>query len=95
MPRVVRSAVLLNEHGLHARPISKLLEVARRFGAALVVRSDGARADGRKMLQMLTLAAPCGAALEFEADGDDAEALVDALVALVESRFGEEPPASP
>jgi phosphocarrier protein NPr len=44
---------------------------------------------------MLTLAAPCGAALEFEAEGDDAQALVDALVALVESRFGEEPPSPP
>ena len=95
MPRVVRSVVLLNEHGLHARPISRLLEVARRFGASLVIRCDGAKADGRRMLQMLTLAAPCGASLEFEADGDDAQALVDALVALVESRFGEEPPAPP
>jgi phosphotransferase system HPr-like phosphotransfer protein len=42
------------------------------------------------MLQMLTLAAPPGAVLEFEADGEDAEALVSALEKVIAERFHEE-----
>ena len=90
MPQASRSAKLVNAQGLHARPIGRLLEVARAHQATLVVSCDGARADGRSMLQLLTLAAPAGSVLEFEADGEDAEALVSALEKLVASRFGEE-----
>jgi phosphocarrier protein len=81
---------LANRQGLHARPISRLIEIARRHRAALEVRCGDARADGRRMLEMLTLAAPHGSVLEFDAEGDDAEALLAELAALVESRFGEE-----
>ena len=42
------------------------------------------------MLQMLTLAAPNGAVLEFDADGADAEELVVALEKLIASRFDED-----
>jgi phosphotransferase system HPr (HPr) family protein len=89
MPRVVRATVLSNEHGLHARPINKLLEVTRRFTAAVTIRCGARRANGRKMFEMLMLAAPCGTEIEFDADGEDAAALVEALVAVVDSRFGE------
>ena len=90
MPRVRRSAALVNAQGLHARPISKLIEVARRHRAALTISCGDIRADGRNMLQMLTLAAPSGSVLEFDADGEDAEALVAELEKLVADRFQEE-----
>jgi phosphocarrier protein len=90
MPQVRRSAKLVNAQGLHARPIGRLLAVARAHQSKLVVSCDGVRADGRNMLQLLTLAAPSGSLLEFEAEGEDAEALVAELEKLVASRFGEE-----
>jgi len=90
MGRIRRTATLVNTQGLHARPISRMIEVARRHRAALSVTCGGARADGRSMLQMLTLAAPAGSTLELEADGEDAEALVGALEQLIASRFDEE-----
>lgn len=94
MPRVVRATVLRNEHGLHARPISKLIAVMRRFQAPLSVRCGERRANGRRMVDLLMLAAPIGTEIEFDADGDDAAALVDELIALVDSRFGEGDPDS-
>lgn len=92
MPRVVRVTVLRNEHGLHARPIQKLIATTRGFAAAVMIRCGTKRANGRKMLEMLMLAAPSGTEIEFDADGEDAEALVDALVSLVDLRFGEAAP---
>ncbi len=89
MPRVVRVTVLRNEHGLHARPIQKLIAATRGFAAPVMIRCGAKRANVRKMMEMLMLAAPCGTSVEFDADGDDAQALVDALVALVEARFSE------
>jgi phosphotransferase system HPr (HPr) family protein len=90
MPRVRRSASLVNAQGLHARPISKMIEVARRHRATLTVSCGELKADGRSMLQMLTLAAPSGSVLEFDADGEDAEALVAELEKLVAERFHED-----
>ena len=90
MPRVVRSATLVNAQGLHARPISKLIAVARAHQALLKIRCGAVEADGRSMLQMLQLAAPNGAVLEFDAEGADAEELVVALEKLIASRFDEE-----
>jgi phosphotransferase system HPr (HPr) family protein len=90
VPSVRRSLTIVNQQGLHARPISKMIEVARRHQASLKLRCGTQSANGRKMLEMLALAAPVGSLLEVEADGDDAAALVDELEKLVASRFGEE-----
>jgi phosphotransferase system HPr (HPr) family protein len=90
MAHVRRSATLVNAHGLHARPISRIIEVARRHSAEVFVSCGGVRANGRRMLEMLMLAAPPGAELEFDAEGDDAEALVAELEKLVAEKFGEE-----
>lgn len=89
MPVVRRSVTLVNEQGLHVRPITRMLEIARRHQSRLTVTSGEVRADGRDLFQMLKLAAPHGGALEFDADGEDAEALVAALEKLVADRFGE------
>ena len=89
MPQVRRSATLLNPQGLHARPISKMIEVARRHRAKLRITVGDVTADGRNMLQMLTLAAPVGSVLELDADGEDADALVAELERLVAAKFDE------
>ena len=89
MPVVRRSVTLVNEQGLHARPITRMIEIARRHQARLTVSCGDVRADGRSMMQMLMLAAPHGAVLEFDAEGEDADALVAALEKLVADRFGE------
>lgn len=90
MPPLRRSLVIVNQLGLHARPISRIIEVARRHQAAVTIRCGEQTANGRRMLEMLALAAPVGTVLEVEADGEDAQALLDDLEALVASRFGEE-----
>jgi phosphocarrier protein HPr len=56
-----------------------------------VTRADSDhRVDGKSIMQLLMLAATQGTGLIIEASGGDAQEAVDALVALVESTFGEE-----
>lgn len=90
--RVARECVVLNEEGLHARPSMKVVEAANRFAASVrLFRLDDepCDADAKSMMHMLTMVGVQGTAYRVEAEGDDAQAAVDAIAALFESKFGE------
>jgi phosphoenolpyruvate---glycerone phosphotransferase subunit DhaM len=82
---VLASVALVNETGLHARPAAEFVKTAARYDAA--VRVNGV--DAKSLLAIMALALPKGATVSIEASGADASDAVDALVALVESGFGE------
>jgi len=87
---VEKSAPIVNRLGLHARPAAEFVKIANRFRAHIVVRKDDLEVNGKSIMGMMMLAAECGSALLIRADGDDAEAAVDALLALVAAGFGED-----
>ena len=81
---------ILNRLGLHARAAAKMVHVANEFGCSIMVAKGGSRVDGKSILGLLTLAASKGTRLTLTAEGDDAEAALEALAALIRDRFGEE-----
>lgn len=87
---VHRSVVIQNRYGLHARPAAEFVKLAGRFQCEIWVRKDDTEVNGKSIMGVMMLAAEPGAELFIRAAGDDAEAAVDELVALVENRFGEE-----
>ncbi|MCU9838597.1 HPr family phosphocarrier protein [Ruegeria sp. WL0004] len=84
-----RSLKIVNEKGLHARASAKLVEVVEGFDATAEVSRDGLSASGDSIMGLLMLAASRGTTIDVETDGPDADALADALEALVNDRFGE------
>ena len=86
---VQRTLKIVNEKGLHARASAKLVEVVEAFDARAEVCRDGMSAGGDSIMGLLMLAASKGTSIEVETSGPDAEALADALEALVADRFGE------
>jgi hypothetical protein len=50
---------------------------------------NGRQANGKSILDLMTLAAECGAAVDLEVSGPDAEASIEALAGLIEARFHE------
>ncbi len=81
---------IVNRQGLHARPITRFVETARRYDASIRVRAPHAEpADGRSVFSLMTLACGVGTQLELEADGPQAGEALAALVALVSAGFGE------
>jgi phosphocarrier protein len=54
------------------------------------VSRDGTEVNGKSIMGLLMLAAYCGSSIDVRADGEDAEAALDALQALVENKFGED-----
>ncbi len=86
---IEREVVIPNKEGLHFRPIMQFVDIAQRYQAGVTVRCADRAADGRSPMEMLMLVATQGARVRVVADGADAEQLVDALIHLVESGFGE------
>ena len=86
---VERSVQVMNTHGIHARPAAEIVKVAARFRAAITLVRDDLEVNGKSIMGVMMLAAECGATILVRAVGDDAEAAVEALVALVRTQFGE------
>jgi phosphocarrier protein len=84
-----REVRVRNRLGLHARAAARFVHTANRFRSRVTASRDGRTMDGKSILGILLLAAAQGTLLELSADGDDENEALDALVALVESGFGE------
>jgi phosphocarrier protein len=85
-----REVEIVNRLGMHARPAMQFAETANRFGAAVTVVKGDERLNGKSVMEMMMLAAMPGTVLRVEAQGDDAEACLDALQALVAAKFNED-----
>jgi len=87
---LTRTLTICNAKGLHARASACFVETVERFQATATVRKDGQAVAGDSIMGLLMLAAAQGAAIDVTTSGPEAEALMQALGALVAERFGEE-----
>ncbi|MEX3016941.1 HPr family phosphocarrier protein [Gymnodinialimonas hymeniacidonis] len=85
-----RTLEIVNTKGLHARASARFVEVVEDHNASAEVRKDGLSAAGDSIMGLLMLAASKGTFIEVETIGAEADALADALEALVADRFGED-----
>lgn len=85
-----RDVTVLNTLGLHVRPSAEFAETAGRFRSSVQVIKDGQAVNAKSSIDLLTLAAVAGTRLTLRAEGEDAQAAVDALTRLIEQKFGEE-----
>jgi phosphocarrier protein HPr len=86
---VQRTVELVNRLGLHARAAAKFVHVSGRFTADIVVRHNDEEVNGKSILGLLLLAAPCGSWLTITATGEDEGPAAGALEQLIAERFGE------
>jgi phosphocarrier protein HPr len=83
--------LIVNKRGLHARASAKFVAVAAEMpGTRIVVTKDGHEAGGTSILGLMMLGAAKGDTVCLHAEGDQAEARLAELVALVEAGFGED-----
>ncbi|HET7746026.1 MAG TPA: HPr family phosphocarrier protein [Vicinamibacteria bacterium] len=87
---IARDVRIVNRLGLHARAAARFVHLANRYRSRITLTRDARTMDGKSILGILLLAAGPGTVLRLAADGEDEAAAVDALSALVGSRFGEE-----
>lgn len=89
MTKTLRKLDIRNEKGLHARASAKFVETVERFDADAEVTRDGMTVSGDSIMGLLMLAASRGTSIQVTTSGPQADALADALSALVENMFGE------
>jgi phosphocarrier protein HPr len=84
-----RAVILRHPQGLHARPATLFVEMAQKFNSEATITLSGAEANAKSILSVLTLGAEMGSEVVIHAIGEDAQVAVSALVAMIESDFGE------
>jgi phosphocarrier protein len=86
---VVRALVIRNKKGLHARASAKFVQTVEKFDADVRVTRGHETVGGTSIMGLMMLAAAPGTSITISATGPQAAAVVDALEALITSRFGE------
>jgi phosphocarrier protein HPr len=85
-----RTVTVVNQLGMHARAAAKFVHLATRYEARVKVARDRREMDGKSIMGILLLAAARGSTITISAEGADEQDAVAALVALVQSGFGED-----
>ncbi|WP_166246521.1 HPr family phosphocarrier protein [Paenibacillus turpanensis] len=86
-----QEATIRNASGFHIRPAQLFTEKAASFQSdiRLTVSGQNQAIDGKSILGLMTLGLEKGSVIQISAEGPDEKEAVEALVALVESGFGE------
>lgn len=78
-----------NKLGLHARASAKLTKLAGSFPCDVFMSRGDRRINAKSIMGVMMLAAAKGSKVDLEAHGDDEDAALAALVALINNRFDE------
>jgi phosphocarrier protein HPr len=83
------TVTIINKLGLHARASAKLTKLAGSFSCDVFMSRNGRRINAKSIMGVMMLAAGMGTEVEIETSGDDEAKAMQALVALINERFGE------
>ncbi|MFY8055279.1 MAG: HPr family phosphocarrier protein [Limnohabitans sp.] len=78
-----------NKLGLHARASAKLTKLAGSFPCEVWVTKGERRVNAKSIMGVMMLAAGIGSDIEVETDGEREQEAMDALLALINDKFGE------
>ena len=84
-----QNITIINKLGLHARAASKLVNCASQFESDVFIGRSGNRVNAKSIMGVMMLAASKGVELALEIDGNDEQDCQQALVDLINNRFGE------
>lgn len=80
---------IVNKLGLHARASAKLTQLAAKFKSDVWMTRNTRRVNAKSIMGVMMLAAGKGAKVTLETEGADEKECFDALVELIQNKFGE------
>ena len=83
------TTTISNKLGLHARASAKLTKLAGAYPCEIWISKGERRVNAKSIMGVMMLAAGLGSEVVVEAEGDQAQEAVDALLALIQDKFGE------
>ena len=79
--------IVTNKFGLHARPAAALAKLSSKYRSRITLHKDNKVANGKSILEILTLAAPAGSTIILTAEGEDAPQVMNDLTSLADAGF--------
>ena len=83
------TVTISNKLGLHARASAKLTKLAGSHACEVWMSRGERRVNAKSIMGVMMLAAGLGAEVEVETNGADEQAAMDAILALINDKFGE------
>ena len=83
------STTISNKLGLHARASAKLTKLASSFSCEVWMSKGERRVNAKSIMGVMMLAAGKGSEVQIETIGDREQEAQDALLALIDDKFGE------
>ena len=85
----IKTAVINNEVGLHARPATFFIQKANEFKSSIWVEKDHRRVNAKSLLGVLSMGITQGTEITIVAEGPDEVVAADSLAELISSNFSE------
>ena len=85
-----KDVIIINKLGLHARASAKLVAHASRYQSSIELVKDSNIVNGKSIMGVMMLAASQGSEIILRIDGDDEQAALADIEALINNRFGED-----
>jgi phosphocarrier protein len=85
--KVKDSFVVMNDKGLHTRPATELVKCTSTFKSNITLIYQDLTVNAKSLLGILMLAASRGSKIRVEAEGEDADLAVKALIELASNKF--------
>ena len=83
------TVTVINKLGLHARASAKLTKLAGSFPCQVWLRRGERKVNAKSIMGVMMLAAGIGTELEIETEGEQESDAMQALLALINEKFGE------
>jgi phosphocarrier protein len=84
-----RTITISNKLGLHARASAKLTKLAGSYPCEVTMSKGDRRVNAKSIMGVMMLAAGMGTEVTIETAGNGEDEAMQALVALIEDKFGE------
>jgi phosphocarrier protein HPr len=89
MNKLSRHVTITNDLGLHARSAVKIAKLVQNVTSNVWIVKDGKKADASSIIDILTLVCPKGSTITLIIDDQSDLGILNDLVQLIESGFGE------
>lgn len=86
---LIQTVTIINKLGLHARAAALFAKTAAQYSSQIKVGLKGKQVDAKSVMSLMLLAANQGTEIILEAEGDDQQEAMEAIVALINNRFNE------
>ena len=87
---VTKKVEIINKTGLHARPASEFVMLAKKFELKITLCKDGGEpVNAKSMIRLLAEGIGQGTVVTLTAEGNDEKEAITELVDLISSGFGE------